>query len=296
MGKTGKGYLFAILSAIIFGSMPLMAKHIYAEGVTPMTLVFLRNFIALLPLGILAYKEQKTLKIPVKKLPAISLISVLGCSITPIMLFTAYQFIDSSTATVFHFIYPAAVVLAEILFMKKKAHLHNIVSVLLCVLGIILFYSPQQTLNLAGSVLALASGLTFAAYVVLLARFDKTSVSGFLFSFYVAAVSSVFSFVVCLCAGMLALPTSLLGWGLCILFSILVTTVAVVLFQRSTFLIGSERTSILSTLEPITSVVIGVVVFSEPLGLRDLIGSALVVLASVLIAVFDFKKSAKEKT
>ena len=71
---------------------------------------------------------------------------------------------------------------------------------------------------------------------------------------------------------------------------------AVVLFQRSTFLIGSERTSILSTLEPITSVVIGVVVFSEPLGLRDLIGSALVVLASVLIAVFDFKKSAKEKT
>ena len=213
MGKTGKGYLFAILSAIIFGSMPLMAKHIYAEGVTPMTLVFLRNFIALLPLSILAYKEQKTLKIPVKKLPAISLISVLGCSITPIMLFTAYQFIDSSTATVFHFIYPAAVVLAEILFMKKKAQLHNIVSVLLCILGISLFYSPHQTLNLAGSVLALASGLTFAAYVVLLARFDKTSVSGFLFSFYVAAVSSVFSFVVCLCAGMLALPTSLLGWG-----------------------------------------------------------------------------------
>ena len=42
-----KGYIFAILSAVIFGCMPLMAKYIYAEGVTPTTLVFLRNLLAL---------------------------------------------------------------------------------------------------------------------------------------------------------------------------------------------------------------------------------------------------------
>ncbi len=35
-----KGYIFVILSALIFGLMPLMAKFIYAEGVNSITLVF----------------------------------------------------------------------------------------------------------------------------------------------------------------------------------------------------------------------------------------------------------------
>ena len=57
--STGIGYLFAIISAVIYGSMPLMAKYIYADGVTPMTLVFLRNALSIVPLGILAYRERK---------------------------------------------------------------------------------------------------------------------------------------------------------------------------------------------------------------------------------------------
>ena len=73
------------------------------------------------------------------------------------------------------------------------------------------------------------------------------------------------------------------------LFSLMVTTGAVVLFQQSTFLIGGERASILSTLEPITSIVIGVIVFLEPLGFRTLLGVIFVVSASILTALFDIR-------
>ena len=288
------GYLFAITSAIIYGCMPLMAKHIYADGVNPLTLVFLRNAIALIPLALLSCMQDKTLAVPVKQLPKIGLISLLGCCVTPILLFRSYQFIESGTATVFHFINPAIVVIAEILFARKKPQGGNLISVLICVLGISLFYAPQQTPNLTGSILALSSGLTFAGYVVLLARFDTSGVSGFRFSFYVAAASSIFTLVIGLATNQLVFPATVFGWGLCILFSLLVTTGAVVLFQQSTFYIGSERTSILSTLEPITSIVIGILVFGEPLGIRTLIGSLLVILASLLIAIFDFKNATKK--
>lgn len=40
------GYVYALLSAVIYGCMPLMAKLIYADGVNPMTLSFLRNALA----------------------------------------------------------------------------------------------------------------------------------------------------------------------------------------------------------------------------------------------------------
>ena len=118
--KTAKGYLFAVLSAVIYGSMPLMAKYIYADGVTPMTLVFLRNLFAIVPLALLAYRQKKTLKVPKELLPSIGLISLFGCCITPTLLFSSYQFIASGTATVIHFSYPAMVVIAQILFLKKK--------------------------------------------------------------------------------------------------------------------------------------------------------------------------------
>lgn len=287
-----KGYLFAILSAIIYGCMPLMSKYIYADGVNPLTLVFLRNAFSIIPLGILAFFETKTLRISFHLLPQISLMSILGCSLTPVLLFTSYQYIASGTSTVFHFIYPAIVIVIEILFLKNKVHFYKIGGVLLCVLGISLFYTPEQTLNLAGSILALSSGITFAVYVVLLSHFDRRQTSGFLFSFYITLISSIFLLLICLITNNLVLPATLSGWGLCILFSLLVTTGAVVLFQQSTFYIGGERTSILSTLEPITSVILGVFIFQEPFGLRTILGTAFVVAASILTALFDAKHKA----
>ena len=288
--NTVKGYVFAILSAVIYGSMPLMAKYIYADGVTPQMLVFFRNFFALVPLGVLAYAEKKTLKVERKILPKVSLIALLGCFATPMLLFSSYNYIPSGTATVFHFVYPAFVILGGILFFRTKAKLSNLLCVFLCVGGVMMFYSPSGTLNLEGSLLALASAVTFAAYIIILSRFDKGQLSGFLFTFYIAAVSSAASFLLCVFTGKLTLPQSVWGLLLCIMFSLLVTVGAVVLFQQSTFLIGGERTSILSTLEPITGILIGIIIFGEGFSLPVIIGSIMVVAASVLRAVLDMKK------
>lgn len=293
--QTVKGCFFAIVSAVIFGCMPLMAKNIYKNGVNPMTLVFLRNLFSLLPLGMLAYREQKTLKAPLSVIPSIGLISFLGCSITPILLFSSYQHIASGLATVIHFAYPSFVILAEILFLRKKVRASSLISLLLCIAGISMFYTPAQAFSFTGAVLALLSGVTFAGYVVLLSLFDSSRLSGFLFSFYTTLASAIITLCICIPANQLALPTTLSGWGLCILFSLLVTTCALVLFQRSIFLIGGPGASILSTLEPITSVFIGIVIFQEPLGIRILIGTALVIAASVITVFFTILKKGREE-
>jgi len=288
--KTLKGYLFAILSAVIYGLMPLMASHIYADGVNAMTLVLLRNLLALPVLAVLAFCQQKTLKVPAKALGGMAFLAAFGCCITPVLLFSSYHYIPSGTATTIHFVYPAMVVLIGILFLKKKAQLGTVLSLLLCVGGICLFYKPGAEFHWGGAGMAFASGVTFAVYVSTLAIFRSEKVAGFLFTFYIALCSSVMMAVTCLATGNLALPQSLTGWAWCLLFALGVTTGAVVLFQQGTFLIGAERASILSTFEPITSVVAGVLFLNETIGPRDYVGAALVIAASVLIAVFDMKK------
>ena len=289
-----KGYLFAILSAVIYGCMPLIAKYIYADGVNALTLVFLRNFLALPSLAIMTLIKHRTLKISLKSLPKISLLSFFGCTITPVLLFSSYNQIATGTATVFHFIYPSIVVLIGTIFLKKKVPVCTIVSVILCFAGVCLFYNPYETFSLTGSALALSSGLTFAVYVTMLSNYKSQTVTGILLSFYIAAASSVMTFLICIFTNSLAFPKSPFGWLLCAFFAFMVTTVAVVFFQQGAFIIGGEKTSILSALEPITGIIIGAIVFSEYVDFKIIIGSILIVGASILIAITDIKKANKK--
>jgi drug/metabolite transporter (DMT)-like permease len=269
--------------------MPLMATHIYADGVNAMTLVFLRNFLALPSLALLAYIESKTLKIKIKPFFSISILSFLGCTLTPILLFSSYNYIPSGTATIFHFVYPTLVVIIGLVFLKRKMEKATLISIAFCLVGIAVFYNPQDTFHFGGAGLALMSGVTFAIYVVLLSKFENLENMGFLFSFYVALWSSIITFILCVSTNSLLLPQSFNGWLLCALFALLVTTGAVVLFQQGTFIIGGERSAILSTLEPITGVVVGIWLLGEKCKLNIILGSVLVLAASVIITISDIK-------
>ena len=282
-----KGYLYVIASAVIFGCMPLLTKLIYAEGANAMTVEALRNAMALPLLALMAFRQGGTLKIEKKQLPQIFLIALFGCCVTPYLLFSSYRFIDGGTATVLHFIYPAMVVVGSIVFLRAKVNRWTVVSVVICVAGIGLFYSPAEGFDLRGGILAVASGVAFTVYVLLLSVFKRGNTTNFQLTFYVVLISAIVMFGVCMVTDQLAFPTSLKGWLLCAVFAASVSAGAVALFQLGTFLIGGQKTSILSTLEPITGIILGAAFFHEAVTLRTLIGSAMVISASILIAVFD---------
>ncbi len=285
-----KGYIFIIASAVIFGCMPLMTSFIYADGVEPLSLVFMRNCFSLPVLALLAITSGGSLRVPPRSLPAMAFVGVFGCALTPFLLFTSYTFMESGTATVFHFIYPAVVVILELISRKTRAWLGNMLSLGLCVAGIFMFYTPGGDLSLTGSVFALSSGITYAIYIFLLGIFAPKGMNGFTFSFYVTLCSTAALLIVCLVCGGVTLPTSAFGWFMSILFALSVNVGAVVLFQHGTFIVGGERAAILSTLEPITSIVVGSIALGDTIGPLTVIGSILVISASVLIAILDKKE------
>lgn len=285
-----KGYILVILSAFFFGCVPLIARHIYAAGINRESTVLLRNLLALPVLALLTWREGKSFRIPLKTIPMITAIALTGCCITPLLLYGSYQYIATGTATVFHFIYPAVVVLIGLLFLRKKFGVKTLVAVVVCVAGICLFYNPAEPLDWTGCSLALISGVTYAVYVVLLSGFRSKDVSGFKLCFCISIVCSVVMLAVCLLMGKLTLPTDVTGWLLCILLALLVNVGASVMFQQGTFYIGGERASVLSTVEPLTGVVVGMLAFDEKVTVFTGVGSALVIVACVLIATADRKK------
>ncbi len=112
------GYFFVILSAVIFGCMPLGANFLYAQGVTPMSLVFLRNLLSL-PLLALLGSRQGGLRIGRDALREVGVAAFFGCWLAPTLLFSSYRYLASGMATVFHFAYPVIVVLGGFLLREK---------------------------------------------------------------------------------------------------------------------------------------------------------------------------------
>ena len=285
-----KGYLFIVISAVIFGCMPLMAKYIYADGVNSMSLVALRNVLSLPFLFLMGVFQKQSFAVRPKELPSVLLIGAFGCALTPFLLFSSYQYMNSGTATVFHFVYPALVLLLEWILLRGKLQGRSIIAILLCVAGIAMFYNPEEGISLMGRVFALSSGLTYAIYVCLLGKLGRRGMGVYVFSFFATAAASVILLVVSLVGGMITLPQSAMGWLLSVVFAILVNVGAVVLFQSGTFLIGGQKASILSTFEPITSLVVGWLVFHENATWLSALGAVLVLCASLLIALGDSRE------
>ena len=287
-----KGYALVILSAFLFGCMPLITRYIYADGVNETSMVFLRNLLALPPLALLAWREGKSFQIPMKAVPAMAALALLGNCATALLLYCSYQYIPTGTASVFHYVYPAVVVLIGLAFLRTKIHGGTVLAVGLCVAGICMFYDPNVSLDWGGCALALGSGVSYAIYIAVLSVFPYKEIASFKLNFYITAICTVIMLITCLVGGGLTLPATLTGWLLCVLLAVTMSVGAVVMFQQGTFLIGGARASVLSTVEPLTGVVIGLLVFHEETTPGMLVGSALVIAACILIAVFDKKRLA----
>ena len=155
------GYLCVILSAVLFGCMPLGARFLYAQGVTPMSLVLLRNLLSL-PILALLGSRQGGLRISRGALLEASAASFFGCWLAPILLFSSYRYLASGMAAVFHFIYPILVVLSGYL-LREKVKKGALLCALLCSLGILLLFDPHGAIDPVGVAFALTSGAAYAA-------------------------------------------------------------------------------------------------------------------------------------
>jgi len=284
MSRKMKGYLYVIISAVIFGCSPLCAKVLNAVGLNATSIVFFRNAPSLPFLALMVMKSGEGLK--TNRTDLLKLVSAgLFQAATMVLLNLSYDTLSSGASTTIHFVYPAIIIVIEVLALRKKLHLRQLLCVLLCTAGVVMFYTPGGGMDPVGAAMALGSGVTFAVYVVMMGHFDLKHISGFKYSFYICSVSAIAATVLCVATDNVAVPTTLGGWIFALFFSLILCVGAVVLLRQGTLAVGSQTAGILSTFEPITSIFVGILVFQDPFGWRTAVGSALIIAASIIVAI-----------
>ena len=97
-----KGIALVILSAVIFGITPTMAKYTYTHGSNPVMMTMFRSLLPIpIILAVLLIKKIP-IKIPAKELGKISVIALIGSTVTSVMLNMSYNYIPVGMSTRAH--------------------------------------------------------------------------------------------------------------------------------------------------------------------------------------------------
>lgn len=278
-----KGKICLIISAFLYGIVPLMTKISSAGGADGITLTFLRASLALPVLYILMKTNGVSMKLSACEKKRIVLLGVFGGAIPILLLYASYNFISTGLATTLHFIYPLITVIASALLYKEKIPMMKIVSSAAVTIGIFLFADIESASDTFGILLALLSGICYSFYVVYIERSGLDEMDYRKLTFYVLIIMSVSSFLCGVVSGGMSFKFTMTGWIFAAAVSLVVTLGAMPLFQAGVRYEGASTAGIISTVEPITSVIMGAVFLGEKMGVGQIIGIG-IILAGLVFA------------
>ena len=279
--RAGMGTLCVMLSALIFGVTPIMAKWTYAGGSNAVNLTLLRSLLALPVLLVLALRQPGGLRVGRYAALPLAAAGVLKGG-TTILLYSSYDYVDVGMATTLHFVYPLAVAVLAWVVLRRRLDAKQAVGLALGLGGAALFALGADSVGLQGVALALISGVTYGGYMLLVeCRLGR--MPHFALSFYLEAVCVALSGGYGLATGNLTVSLTPAAWLYSFLLAIGITVCACVLLQVGIRYTGATRAALLSLLEPIASVASGVLFMGETLPAGKAAGCALI-LVSLLVS------------
>lgn len=276
-----KGYIYTALSAIIFGLMPLLTKIIIARGATSLTIAFFRVFYVTVVLFFVLKIKNIDLRLEKRDFLSAILTSIFGSGLTIIILNESYNYVDTGIATSLHFLYPLFVAILCCFFYGEKIKKKQIISLSFALVGIICFMSKGNG-SLFGYFLAIASGLTYAFYLVKMDKTGLVKMNALKLSFYLALFTTIEIFTMNLFMQDVVFKMDAIAYGLLLVLALSSSFLATVLLQKGVLLLGSTRASFICLLEPVTSMIMGILWLNEALTLNKGLGGLAIIISLII--------------
>ena len=284
------GTLCAIGAAVCYGTNPLGALNLYAEGMNTPSVLFYRFGLAWLIVSVVMLFRNDKLRVDRREFRTLTSLGILFI-FSSLTLYLSFHLMPAGVASTILFTYPVMTAAIMALFFHERITFATVSSILLSLVGVLLLYWGDSggTLNLWGVVLVLISALTYALYIIVVDK-SPLAMSSFKINFYVLFYCALGMVIFALLSGQpLMLPPTPKAWLWVGWLAVVPAIMALVMMVYAAKYLGSTPTAILGALEPTTAVLIGVFIFSEPFSLRLLIGIILI-LAAVTIVVLGKKR------
>lgn len=282
MGSRTKGYLIGAAAAATYGLNPLFALPLYSAGMTADSVLFFRYLMAIPLLAVMIKMRGRSFAVSGKQIAVLAVLGIL-LAISSLTLFLSYTYMDAGIASTMLFVYPIMVAVIMAGVFREKISMITVLCIATALSGIGLLYknSDGATLSFVGTMLVMASALSYAIYIVAVNKTSIRQVPTLVVTFYMLLFGVLLFAARLAAAGSIPVPDSAHWhlWGCVLGLAVFPTVVSFVCTTAAIKYIGSTPTAILGALEPMTAVLIGVCVFGENLTLRDIIGLLMILCA-----------------
>ena len=283
------GTLLCVASAAAFGAMAVFGKLAYDEGTTVGTLLAVRfGLAAVLFWGlVLVSGEARQLRSLTRRDVGLALaLGACGYAAQAGCFFAALDRIDASLLSLLLYTFPSMVAVTSIVLGRERADRRRFAALGLASGGLVLVMATARAgaLDPVGAALALGAALVYTTYI-LSSEGIAGRVSPQLLSALVCTGAAVTLTIGSAALGELR-PGEVtpLGWGWLLGIAVVSTVAAVSLFFAGLKRVGPTTASILSTVEPVVTVLLAFLVFGELLGALQLLGGAFVIAAVLVLA------------
>ena len=280
-----KGYLFAAIAAASYGTNPIFAIPLYREGISVTSVLFMRYAMAVaIMFFVTMIKSPKAFVIKPKYVGLLAFMGILMV-LSSIALFESYKYLSAGIASTLLFFYPVMVAVIMAIFYKERLTKKSWACLVTAFLGVVILSKNDDGgfISLLGLTLVMLSSLSYAIYLVYINRGPMKKINTSTITFYVILGGFLVMIPYCLLDGGLMLPKTTPAWINAIGLGFFPTVISLIFTSRAIALIGSTETAIFGALEPLTAVILGILILGETLTITPAIGMILIFISVTVL-------------
>lgn len=273
------GILLIAISAASFGTLAIFGRFLYADGLDTFTMLFLRfGCAALLMLVTLLVRREAFPRGKILlQLIGMGALGYVGQSFSYL---TAIKYASAGLVALLLYLYPTFVFILSVIVFHEKVTWIKIVAIILALIGTALTVDPAGG-ELFGILLAIAAALIYSVYIIVgtnvMKHVSVVQSSAVIF----ASAGAVYG--VLMAVNGVHLPSTNSGWINIVGIVLVATVIPVVTFLAGLDRIGPTNAAMLSTLEPVVTVLLAAWIFGERLQSIALFGGGLILIAVIML-------------
>lgn len=288
MTKQTRGIINGIVSGVSFGLIPLFSIPVIAAGMGNVSILVYRFlFGSIAMLGMLLLRKTD-MRISISELLRIIILSAFYIG-TALATLECYHYLSSGIATALVYTDPIWCAIIGLLFLGDKFSLKQTSSIILATVGVMMMtgvFTEDGTFSALGLFWGLMSGLSYALYLIFVPRLNLKRIPSLKLTFYVFFIGMILLAAYNITTeGRIETVPDTECWINLILLGLIPTALSNICVTMSLRLIDSTIVAILGAFEPLTAMVIGILVLGDPWSLLSLSGAALILLAVAILTI-----------
>jgi len=277
------GVLYILISGAAFGLLPWFARIAYDHGAEPFGMLFARFVIATSVMLLIRFTRQRHQPRPPRRVEIqLFLLGAIGYSPQASFFFFGVDRIDISLATVIFYSYPVFVVLASWLVFRHTPSRNTMLCLAVAVAGTALTAGQVQAGSWIGVALMLGAAIWYSGYILVSSKVVHHAGAFISLTYVMVGAATAHALIFLLTRP--SLPADSTGWIAVAAASVVSTILAMGFFFAGVARVGPGDAAVLSTIEPVVSIAIGVTLLNEDITALRVTGAALVLVGVAVLA------------